>query len=461
MTLSTGTSGRSDTIVAIATPPGTGAIGIIRVSGPAAVAVVSRVARLAQPRSLLDATPRTLHRADVTDPERDETLDVALVAKMPGPRSYTGEDVVELSCHGNPLLLAEIVRLLLEDPRARLAEPGEFTKRAYLNGRLDLLQAEAVAALISARTERAVRLVARQLSGPLSEEIGGIRESLLELIAGLEVTLDFPDEGMGITQSAAVKQAEELANRLRHLLARAERGRAIHGGLVMMIAGAPNVGKSSLLNALVGTERAIVSPSPGTTRDLVEDTLVIGGVAVRVVDGAGLGTPGDPVEAEGMRRARQALLESDLVVVVLDRSRPTCSDDLAILRLTAERPRVLVANKGDLPPACGGPNTCELVCSALTGDGMGALRVWLERWVFERTREDIEEGGVVASLRALAGIDAGRVALEEAARALAAEPIEAVIVDLREAARALGQTLGVDRDEAILERIFSSFCVGK
>jgi tRNA modification GTPase len=453
-------SARADTIVAIATPPGTGAIGVIRISGPAAVSAASTVLRLDRAQTLEAATPRVLHRAMVIDQASGEVLDVALVVKMPGPRSYTGEDVVEISCHGNPVLLGEVVRRLLIEG-VRLAEPGEFTQRAYLNGRLDLLQAEAVAALIGARTERAVRLAARQLRGPLSEEIAVIRERLLDLVAGLEVELDFPEEDVGLPRVDAIKQVEDLGARLSQLLERSRRGQAVQGGLRVMLAGTPNVGKSSLLNALVGAERAIVSPIPGTTRDLIDDTVVIRSVPVRIVDGAGLATPSDPVDAEGMRRARQALLDSDLVVVVLDRSRPGSADDAAILDLTAGRERIVVGNKEDLIPAWPGTDMCDLMCSALTGIGIDALRRRLEQWVSGRTGEDGDEGGVVVSLRVQEQLEAARKALAHAGEGLADVPIEAVLVDLREAGAALGQTLGVGADDEILSRIFAGFCVGK
>ena len=233
--------------------------------------------------------------------------------------------------------------------RARLAAPGEFTRRAYLNGRLDLVQAEAVALLIGARTERAARLAVRQVDGALSREVRALRDLLLDLVAGLEVSLDFPEDEVGWSRADSQVRGEEIAGRLAGLLASARRGRIVDGGLTVMLAGAPNVGKSSLLNALLGRERAIVSPSPGTTRDLVDGEILIAGVAVRLIDGAGQGIPRDVIDAEGMARSRRATEESDLVLVVLDRSRARAAVDEDVLRLTAGRPRLVIGSKGDLP----------------------------------------------------------------------------------------------------------------
>jgi tRNA modification GTPase len=449
-----------DTIVAIATPPGVGAIGVVRISGPAAVRIASRVTRLPESRELASSIPRLMHRAHLIDPDTGEELDIALVVRMPAPHSYTGEDVIELSCHGNPLLLGQIVTLMLGQG-ARLAEPGEFTKRAFLNGRLDLLQAEAVAALIEARTDRAVRLAARQLSGSLSEDVSRLRETLLDLVAGLEVALDFPDEDVGTARPAALKQVEGVTAELRELLVRVERGRAVREGLSLMLTGRPNVGKSSLLNALLDEERAIVSATPGTTRDLIETTLRIGGVSVRLIDGAGLGAARDPVDAEGMRRAKRGLSESDLVLVVLDRSQPISEDDVEVLTLTADQPRLLVANKADLPTAWTDPEPIDVVCSATTRLGIESLRERLAQWVNSRAGDDGDEGGIVVSLRVRERLEATMAALGRVAAALAEAPVEAVLIDLREAECVMGEALGVRADDDILGRIFAGFCVGK
>lgn len=386
---------------------------------------------------------------------------MALVVVMPGPSSYTGEDVVELSCHGNPVLLDTVVNLLV-GAGARLAEPGEFTRRAYLLGRLDLLQVEAVAELIGARTERAIRLAARQLSGALSDEITRCRELLLDLTAGLEVALDFPDDEVGPARSEATRRAVDLAAVLDRLIASARQGRAVHDGLSVMLAGAPNVGKSSLLNTLLGSERAIVSAAPGTTRDLVDGTLLLEGVPVRIVDGAGLGAPRDAIDAEGMRRAQQALIASDLVLVVLDRSRPLSIFDREILDGTGDKQRLIVANKCDVPSAWDEGLCTDCACSALTGDGVSVVLDRLRSWVSARTASDGDEGGIVASRRVLDGLGCVRSALSRTADSLAlGVPYEAALVDLREAQLEMERMLGLQADDAVLERIFASFCVGK
>jgi tRNA modification GTPase len=316
--------------------------------------------------------------------------------------------------------------------------------------------------LIGARTERAARLAARQLGGGLSEEIGRCREEFLDLVASLEVALDFPEDEVGLGRSEATRRAHDLGRILERLMSNVRQGRAVQDGLSVMLAGAPNVGKSSLLNCLLGAERAIVSPMPGTTRDLVEGTLVIEGVPVRVVDGAGLGDALDSIDAEGMRRAKQALASADLVLVILDRSGPTSVHDRVLLSDTAGRDRLVVSNKCDLPVAWDEGIDAHCVCSALTGEGLPELSERLTRWVRERTASDGEERGIVASLRVLEGLRTVRLATSQAAEALArGAPYEAALVDLRDGQLAIEQILGIRHDDAVLDRIFASFCVGK
>ena len=325
----------ADTIVALATAAGASAVGVVRLSGPRALAIAGTIVR----GTPLDAQPsHTQRHVVIADPVSGERLDDALCAVMRAPRSYTGEDVVELSCHGSPALLRAVIERLCAEG-ARLASPGEFTRRAFTNGRLDLAQAEAVALLIGARTERAVVLAARGVAGELGHKLRALRDELLDVIAGLEVTLDFPEDGVGVDPVAAAIAVEKLVAEVMTIRERAQRGRIVHEGVTVALVGAPNAGKSSLFNAMVGRERAIVSPMAGTTRDVIEATIELAGIPIRLLDTAGIGVPRDAVEAEGIRRSRAAMEESDLLLVVVDGSRPL---SLTVLEETAARRRILV-----------------------------------------------------------------------------------------------------------------------
>ena len=435
---------------------GESAIGVIGLSGPAALATAASVLRSSVP--LEELPSHTARRVAVVDPVTGARADQALCVVMRAPRSYTGEDVVELSCHGSPALLKMVMRWLIACG-ARLAAPGEFTRRAFLNGRLDLAQAEAVALLIGARTERAVALAARALAGGLSERVRALREDLLDAVAGLEVTLDFPDEHAGLDVEKARHVGVRLRSDAERWAADARQARVVHDGLAVALVGPPNAGKSSLLNALLGHERAIVAPTPGTTRDVVESTLAIEGVPVRLLDTAGLGRPRDPVEAEGMRRSRRAIEESDLLLVVLDgRLEP----DARVLAETANRARILVRAKSDLSPHPAAAALGDAVAvSALTGDGLDALARRLGDEVGRRAAALGDEGGIVASLRQLELLDALARALAAAEEALARVPLEAALVDLREALAYASAILGIEVGDAVLDRIFSAFCLGK
>jgi tRNA modification GTPase len=391
----------------------------------------------------------------IVDPTTGERLDDALCSVMRAPRSYTGEDVVELSCHGSPALLRLVVERLCAQG-ARLAAPGEFTRRAFVNGRLDLAQAEAVALLISARTERAVVLAARGVAGELGHRLRGVRERLLDLVAGLEVTLDFPEDGVGTEPRAAAAAVQALVAEVAALREGARRGRVVHDGVTVALVGAPNAGKSSLLNALVGRERAIVSPIAGTTRDVIEATIELRGIPIRLLDTAGIGTPRDAVEAEGIRRSRAAIEESDLLLVVVDGNCPLPRE---VLEETATRPRILVRAKSDLRIDPSAARIDDAIgVSSLTGAGLDVLTERIGRTV--ATRSD-GGGELMASLRHIEGLGALERALVAAERSLKDAPVEVALVDFGQALTEVSSLLGVEVGDAVLDRIFETFCLGK
>jgi tRNA modification GTPase len=426
------------------------------VSGPDAIAIVGPLLRSAVPLGTFPS--HVLRRVGIVDAKNGERLDEALCAVMLAPRSHTGEDVVELSCHGSPALLKMVTQWIVAGG-ARLATPGEFTRRAFLNGRIDLAQAEAVALLIGARTDRAVALAARALAGGLADRVRTWRDALVEVIAGLEVVLDFPDERLVNDPEAARAAILRLHAEVERVVAAARHGRVVHDGITVALVGPPNAGKSSLLNALLGRDRAIVSALPGTTRDVVDATMVIAGVPVRLLDTAGLDVPQNLIEAEGMRRSRMAIAESDLLLVVLDTSVPL---DRRVLTETSGQARILVRAKSDLPCHPEAAALTEAVeASTVKDGGVDALLERLAREVEHRAAAAGDEGGIVASLRQIELIDALRDSLASSGTALLDRPLEAALVDLKHALGLAGEVLGVDVGDAVLDRIFSTFCLGK
>jgi tRNA modification GTPase len=442
----------TDTIVAIATPPGRGGIGVVRISGPDAQPIAQRLITHGgdlQPRRATFTCLRSPERdaiCDVADAHVD-AIDQAIATYFPAPHSYTGEHVVELSAHGSPVILREIVASAMAHG-ARLAEPGEFTLRAFLNGRLDLMQAEAVADLVEAVTPLQARAAFDQLEGTLTRAIAGIDAALFDLIAQLEASVDFPEEGFHfVTPCALAKRIEGLLARTSALLADACRGRVVREGLQVAIVGRPNVGKSSVFNALVGASRAIVTDVPGTTRDLVTETVDLEGLRVTLVDTAGLRDTADRVEAEGVSRARGAVEVADLVLVVVDEDAP--------VRLTAKH--FVVQNKCDLPrPARG------LRVSARTGEGIDALR----RAIAAALDVDLmRERPAITNIRHIALVRRAHDALARARAAALPEggslSEEFVLADLQDARGALEEITGRRASEDLLAHIFSRFCIGK
>ena len=447
-----------DTIVAIATPQGRGGIGVVRVSGPEALRVSS---------SLLRPAPETARHATfarLVDSQAGRVLDQVVATWFAAPHSYTGEDVVEISAHGSPVLLSQIVELAVRHG-ARLAEPGEFTFRAYLNERIDLPQAEAVADLVDAVTPLQARAAMDQLEGTLTGTIARIDAELFDLSARLEASLDFPDEGFHfVSRADTVEALARIGESLDRLAADGRAGRVIRDARTVVISGRPNAGKSSLFNALLGASRAIVTAIPGTTRDLLTERADIDGLAITLVDTAGLRDARDEIEAEGVQRAQDARQVAALTLVVIDGGAPIADADRALTNAGTE-PKLIVISKSDLPRAwqvseLGLSDSDAVAVSSVTGDGLAELRHHIAR-ILSR-REDLRDTPAISNIRHLALVDEARDAMETAAKAMAAAATEEVVLaDLSRARRALEEVTGRRTSADVLEHIFSKFCIGK
>ena len=445
----------SDTIVAIATPPGRGGIGVVRVSGPAVRDVAAALAGSALSLEPRRATLAAVHAGGAR-------IDRAVLTLFPSPHSYTGEDVLEISAHGSPALLHAIVAAAMQ-AGARLAEPGEFTLRAYLQGRIDLVQAEAVQDLVAAVTPLQARAAFDQLEGTLTARIREIETALFELSARLEASVDFPDEGYHFVEpGAAAAEILTVVRKLDALLSDAQQGRLVREGAHVVIVGRPNSGKSSLFNRLAGSGRAIVTDIPGTTRDLVTELVDIEGLAITLVDTAGLhGAPADAVEREGIARTQGAQAIADLVIVVLDTSRPLEGDDRDLLAAAQSRAHVIIGNKADLSPAWSGEAGQEVfLVSAKTGEGLPVLRRSIAAAL--SNREPLRDTPTVTNARHANLLARAAEALRRAARAAETRtPEEFVAADLTEARMSLEEVTGVRTSDDVLHEIFAKFCIGK
>ncbi len=449
-----------DTIVAVATPAGRGGVGVVRVSGPVASGVAGAVLRAGR-----DLQPRHATFTSVVGaPDAGRALDQVVATYFPGPASYTGEDVVEISGHGSPVLLRQIVEAVVR-AGARLAEPGEFTLRAFVNGRMDLVQAEAVADLIDAVTPLQARVAFDQLEGTVTATIGAIDAALFDLTARLEASIDFPEEGYHFAAAGeAAAETRALLQRTRALLAGARSGRLVREGRQVVILGKPNVGKSTLFNRLLGAPRAIVTEVPGTTRDLLTETAEIDGLPVTLVDTAGIRRTADAVEAEGVARARGALEVAAAVLLVLDRSRQLEVADRELLRETADADRVVVINKADQPARWEatdlrnpGP---QVTVSLRDGGDLGSLRDALAKVLW--AGEPLRDTPTLSNLRHILLVEQAAAALVRAAEAAeAAAPEELILADLQDARGAFEEVTGKRTAEDVLQRIFERFCIGK
>jgi tRNA modification GTPase len=448
----------TDTIVAIATPPGRGGLGVVRLSGPDAHAV--SLGLTARNRNLEPRHATLSHVRANGDSAHESAIDQVVLTYFPAPGSYTGDDVVEIAAHGSPVVLRTIVKAAM-DRGARLAEPGEFTFRAFLNGRLDLMQAEAVADLIDAVTPLQARAAFDQLNGTLTRAISEIDTALFELVARLEASVDFPEEGYHFVDPVEVATAiDGIVARTTNLLAHGRRGRLLREGLQVAIVGQPNVGKSSLFNALVGTNRAIVTELPGTTRDLVSETIDLEGLRVTLVDTAGLRNTDDLIELEGVARSKGAAKVADLILIVSDRSRPLDRDVDATLDRASDSKVLIVANKADRPAAWFRDDAIEV--SALTGEGLDALR---RRVVEALDVEALRDRPEITNVRHIALVQRADDSLRRARVAALADgrsmSEEFVLADLQDARAALEEVTGRRAPEDVLAHIFEKFCIGK
>jgi len=502
-----------DTIVAIATPPGRGGIGVVRLAGPEARDIAKPMLRLNR-----DLQPNRAIRCDLIDPcgagaparETAEPapthvgtatpgrpaqpssapagttptparIDEVVVTYFAKPHSYTTDDIVEISAHGSPVVLRHIVELALARG-ARLAEPGEFTMRAFLNGRLDLTQAEAVRDLIDAQTLFQAKVAAQQLEGALSNRLKPIKQKLVDLIALLEAGIDFAEDDISVAPDATIlDRIAQIKSPLEQLAATFTYGKIVHQGLTLAIVGRPNVGKSSVFNRLVERERAIVTAQPGTTRDLVSETVAIGGIPVELVDTAGIRRALDEAESIGIKKSMEALADADLVLVVIDKTQPLSDEDRELLTQVEGRPAIIVENKSDLPStrgdetthvgtaALGRPaerssatRTSPLIqTSALTGEGIPALRAAILQHVAGDSTTQLETG-FLTSVRHQKLVNDALTSLDAATNAVAARvPHEMLLLDLYGALRPLDEITGATTTDDILNLIFVTFCIGK
>ena len=454
------------TIAAISTPPGSGGIGIIRISGADALAVLQKIFQPQVPNCRFKSHQFSYGR--IVHPLDRKILDEVLVVFMRAPRTYTREDVVEIHCHGSFLILRQILELILAEGIA-LAEPGEFTKRAFLNGRIDLTRAEAVIDILAARTRKGIDQAQAQLAGGLYQRINDIRQALMQMKALIEVAIDFPDEDIEIVDHYRLAQLlrQQVAEPLDRLVASADQGRLYRDGISVVIAGVPNVGKSSLLNALLQEERALVTAIPGTTRDTIEEYLDIEGMPVRIIDTAGIREDVEEVEELGIQRAKQLIQQADLVLFMLDGSRGLLPADLQLFRLVSAKPLIIVVNKIDLQAGGEEDYTAQGIegrkvrISARQQTGIELLK----RAIFEAvvgSRDQWQEEACTPNIRHKQALVAAGEACRRIAESLdSRQSCDLIAVDIQESLDQLGVIVGVTTSEDILDVIFSQFCLGK
>ncbi|WNF37149.1 tRNA uridine-5-carboxymethylaminomethyl(34) synthesis GTPase MnmE [Bacillaceae bacterium IKA-2] len=455
-----------DTIAAISTAMGEGAIGIVRVSGDDAVAAVNKIYK--GKHSLLEVESHTIHYGHIMENNTGQVIDEVMVAVLKAPRTFTREDIVEINCHGGLVSVNRVLQQVLQSG-VRLAEPGEFTKRAFLNGRIDLSQAEGVIDLIRAKTDKAMNVAIGQVEGRLSKKIQQLRQALLETVAHVEVNIDYPEYDVEeMTNQILLEKAQYVKTEIEYILSTAQQGKILREGLSTVIIGRPNVGKSSLLNSLVHEAKAIVTDIPGTTRDVIEEYVSVRGIPLRLLDTAGIRETEDIIEKIGVERSRQVVKKAELVLLVLNYGDPLTEEDESLFEIIAELEAIIIVNKTDIPMkidldkvkllAKGRP----VVSTSLVEDkGLDELEEAISQLFFQG---DIEGSDLtyVSSSRHIALLHQAKISIEEAIEALEIDvPIDLVQIDITRTWEILGEIIGDTVSESLIDQLFAQFCLGK
>lgn len=457
-----------DTIAAISSAPGEGAIGIVRLSGDQAVAIADTVYQMGK-KKLANQDSHTIHYGHIVDPNDGQEIDEVMVSVMRSPKTFTREDIVEINCHGGMVATNRILELVLRQG-AHLAEPGEFTKRAFLNGRIDLTQAEAVMDLIRAKTDKSMDMAVKQLDGNLSQLVANLRQDILDTLAQVEVNIDYPeyDDVEEMTLQLLSEKTDQVKGRIDGLLATAKQGKILRDGIQTAIIGRPNVGKSSLLNALLHEEKAIVTDIEGTTRDTIEEYISIRGVPLKLVDTAGIRDTEDTVEKIGVERSRQAIQQADLVILILNQSEALTAMDQELLAMTQDQQRIILLNKSDLSSQLDQEQLVDLVdsqeiitTSILKEEGMDKLEARIADLFFSGQTGE-RDATYVSNARHIDLLQKASQALDDVKAGVEAEmPVDLIQIDFTRAWELLGEIIGEGAPDELLNQLFSQFCLGK